>query len=483
MTMKNSLILAGVLAGGCGVVLGLAKGGSDEALMPELRVDRTPPERSGPAGGHAATVEKVAPSVVSIFTTREAGSRGAAGAGVPEMFRDFFGERRGGKARPQPRQRGLGSGVILSPDGYILTNHHVIKGADRIKVRLDNRDEHAAELVAGDPASDLAVIKVDADGLPAATLGDSELLKPGDFVLALGSPFGLSHTVTQGIVSAIGRDNLNIAGYENFIQTDASINPGNSGGALVDNSGRVVGINTAIFSRSGGNVGIGFAIPINMAIEIAEQLIDAGEVRRGYLGVRLGALDPALAEALGVEAEGALVNEVMPGTPAAEAGLEAGDVIVAVDGRRVEDLGDLRRMVGREQPGTELVFEVRRGDEELELSATIAAMPGELLAGDPGAAEAPERGALRGVELERLDEATRERLELSSDLDGVVVRDLEPASPAAEAGLRPGHVILEIDREPVGSPAAAYRAAAAEDERPVLLRVHDGKAARFLAIG
>jgi len=390
--MKRKYIVPGIMAAGV-IAVGFAiaehRGGGTEL---ELKVDKSPPERSGPMGGYSAVVEKVSPSVVSIFTTREAVRLRER---MPDMgrffdrhpFRDFFGERFGPDprwSRPRgprmPKQQGLGSGVILTEGGLILTNNHVVEHADEIKVQLASGVEHDAGIVATDPSSDLAVIRIEAGGLPAATIGDSGVLKPGDLVFAIGSPFGLNHTVTSGIVSAVGRDNLNITGYDDFIQTDASINPGNSGGALVDNKGRVVGINTAIMSRSGGNIGIGFAIPINTAVRIAEELIAHGEITRGYLGVSLAPLDAEVAEALEVDAQGVVVNEVRPDTPAEKAGFKAGDVIVSVGGENVEDIGDVRRLVSREKPGTKLEFAVRRGGKSLTLNATIGEMPDDLLA-------------------------------------------------------------------------------------------------------
>ena len=498
--MKNTLFFTLTLVGGCGAMFALSEPGSKTALSPKLDIDPTPPLRSGPLGGYAETVDKVSPSVVSIFTSREAVRTALPNREVPGMFenplfREFFGERgidpRQFEQRQSPQrmpdQKGLGSGVILSPDGFILTNNHVVERASDIQVRLNGGDEYEAEIVATDPASDLAVIKVEAKDLPAATIGDSDVLKPGDTVLAIGSPFGLNHTVTHGIVSATGRDNLNITGYEDFIQTDASINPGNSGGALVDNRGRVVGINTAILSRTGGNVGIGFAIPVNMAIDIAEDLISNGGVDRGYLGVTLGPLSKELSNALDVDSRGVLVNDVMPDTPAAKAGFQAGDVIVAVNDSPVEDVADVRRLVGKEKPGTEVTFDINRGRKAVTLEATIGKMPSELLAGGPAIGVEPEtieEGALAGVRLAALDDQVRQQLDLDEEVQGVVVLDVDPTSAAAEAGLESGMVITEINRSAVDSPKDAYAKAADRDEdKATLLRVTNGKLQRFIAIG
>jgi serine protease Do len=489
MKAKLATIALGAAIGG--VVFATADR-NDSKLDPRLSIDNSPPERSGALGGYATVVEKIAPSVVGVVTTSQPKGQGISlpgHGGIPDspVFREFFGGR---GLTPQvppsaPKQNGLGSGVILTADGYILTNNHVVAEADKIVVRLSDGEEHDAKVVATDPSSDIAVIKVDAKDLPAAMIGSSKNLMAGDTVLAIGSPFGLNHTVTSGIVSAIGRNNLDITGYENFIQTDASINPGNSGGALVDNKGRVVGINTAIFSRSGGNVGIGFAIPIDMAVEIAEQLISNGKISRGYLGIAMEPLTDELAEALGVEDRGVVVNEVVAGSPAERAGFEAGDVIISCKDERIDNPGSLRLTVASQAPGSKLTFKVLRDDKTIEIKVKLGEMPDDLLAA--GTTSAPSggegKGSLEGVKLGRLDEQVRERLDLDNDASGVVVLEVAPDSPAAEAGVSPGMVITEINRSPVNSPAAAYDKADDRRDQPTLLRVTDGKRHRFLAIG
>jgi serine protease Do len=489
MNTKLATLALGAAIGG--VVFATADR-RDAKLDPRLSIDRSPPERSGALGGYAIVVEKIAPSVVGVVTTSQAKGQGISlpgHGGIPDLpeFREFFGERGLTPQVPQsaPKQNGLGSGVILTADGYILTNNHVVAETDKIVVRLSDGEEHDAKVVATDPSSDIAVIKVDAKDLPAAMIGSSKNLMPGDTVLAIGSPFGLNHTVTSGIVSATGRNNLNITGYENFIQTDASINPGNSGGALVDNKGRVVGINTAIFSRSGGNVGIGFAIPIDMAVQIAEQLISHGKISRGYLGIAMEPLSDDLAEALGVEDRGVVVNEVMPGSPAERAGFEVGDVIVSCQDERIDDPGALRLTVAGQAPDSKLAFKVLRDDKTLELKVKLGEMPDDLLAADAPttSSDSAGKGSLKGVKLGRLDDQTRERLDLDDDASGVVVLDVAPDSSAAAAGLRPGLVITAINRSPVTSPAAAYDKAGERRDQPTLLRVTDGKRHRFLAIG
>ncbi|MCL4166903.1 UNVERIFIED_CONTAM: hypothetical protein GTU68_056095, partial [Idotea baltica] len=369
---------------------------------------------------------------------------------------------------------GQGSGVVLTDDGYVLTNNHVIDGADEVEVAFDDSGrKYAAEVVGRDPQTDLAVLKIESDDkFPAVTLGDSALLKPGDTVLAIGNPFGLSKTVTSGIVSAIGRTNLNITGggYENFIQTDASINPGNSGGALIDNRGHVVGINTAIFSRSGGNVGIGFAIPVNMAVDIADRLISDGSVDRAYLGVMLGPLTSELAAALGVEQTGVLVNDVMPGTPAAKAGIENGDVITHFNGNAVKEVSKLRFSVGASRPGDSSEFTVLRDGKEKVIKAEN---------------EAAESEFLDGVKIAPLTDQTRSAMGISESIsDGaVVVTNVDPGSEAAEAGLQVGDIVTEVARAQVGSVADAISAAKKSKRGALLLRVtgKDG-GSHYLAI-
>ena len=375
-----------ILAGSAVAVVALSP---DSPVISRLNIDHTPPIRSGELGGFAPVVEKVSPSIVSIISSRSTQMTSGSIQGSPfgDLFDDprlapFFQDR--GNRRnlqpspapaPRPRAYGQGSGVVLTEDGYVLTNNHVIDGADEVEVAFDDSGrKYPAEIVGRDPQTDLAVLKIESDDkFPAVTIGDSGLLKPGDTVLAIGNPFGLSKTVTSGIVSAIGRTNLNITdgGYENFIQTDASINPGNSGGALIDNRGNVVGINTAIFSRSGGNVGIGFAIPVNMAVDIADRLISDGSVERAYLGVMLGPLTTELAAALGVEQSGVLVNDVMPDTPAAKAGIENGDVITHFNGKAVNDVSKLRFSVGASRPGDSGEFTVIRDGKEKVINAEL----------------------------------------------------------------------------------------------------------------
>ncbi len=402
-------------------------------------------------------VEEAAPGVVNISTTRTVPGRsdpfqGFGGQELPEIFRHFFGDRfpapPGGQApgRPQERQS-LGSGFIISDDGYILTNAHVVDGADEILVRLNDRRELAAELVGSDERTDVALLKVDADALPTLKLGDSDVLRVGEWVAAIGSPFGFDHSVTAGIVSAIDRT-LPRDAYVPFIQTDVAINPGNSGGPLFNLDGEVVGINSQIFTRSGGFMGLSFAIPINVAMDVADQLRDDGQVRRGWLGVMIQPVSRDLAESFGMESpSGALIADLDPEGPAAEGGLQAGDVILEVDGSRVHDSSTLPRLIGRTAPGSEVALELMRDGERRQLTVTVGDWPDA----ERATASRPQesRQARLGISVGELERAEREQIGIEG---GVRVREVDPDGAAAAAGIRPGDILVSIDHRGVSSP-------------------------------
>ena len=402
-------------------------------------------------------VEEAAPGVVNISTSRTVPGRsdpfqGFGGQELPEIFRHFFGDRfpapPGGQApgRPQERQS-LGSGFIISDDGYILTNAHVVDGADEILVRLNDRRELAAELVGSDERTDVALLKVDADALPTLKLGDSDVLRVGEWVAAIGSPFGFDHSVTAGIVSAIDRT-LPRDAYVPFIQTDVAINPGNSGGPLFNLDGEVVGINSQIFTRSGGFMGLSFAIPINVAMDVADQLRDDGQVRRGWLGVMIQPVSRDLAESFGMESpSGALIADLDPEGPAAEGGLQAGDVILEVDGSRVHDSSTLPRLIGRTAPGSEVALELMRDGERRQLQVTVGDWPDA----EQATASRPEesRQARLGISVGELERAEREQIGIEG---GVRVREVDPDGAAAAAGIRPGDILVSIDHRGVSSP-------------------------------
>jgi serine protease Do len=455
------------------------------AKAPKLNIQEAPPNRDQRAPmSYAPVIRKASPSVVNIFSTMTVRERPALNPFLNDpLFRRFFGDDSG--PAPQPRERksqSLGSGVIISPDGYILTANHVVEGADSVKVALVSGDkEYDARVVGTDPPTDLAVLKIDAKReLPAIAIADSDKLEVGDVVLAIGNPFGVGQTVTMGIVSGIGRGGFGISGYEDFIQTDAAINPGNSGGALVDAEGRLVGINTAILSRSGGFMGVGFAVPMNMARFVMERLIESGKVTRGYLGVNIQSLTPDLAKLFRLpdESAGALVGGVMPDSPAAKAGLQNGDVIVALDNKKITDSRALQLMVARTPPGTRVTLRVLHAadggkPEEKPVTVVLGTLPQEAVAGTN--LEKPGTGsstldALDGIEVTDLDNATRRQFNVPRDVRGALVVNLDPGSVAAQAGLRAGDVILEIDRQPVRSAEEAVKLSEQAKGGRVLLR-------------
>ena len=442
------------------------------------------PPLSGALPDFATLAERVSPSVVNISTTQEVkGFSQPFGSDDPlrefwEPFERFFGPRAGPVPRGPFKQRSLGSGFVLTRDGYIVTNNHVVEDADEIIVKLANDKEAEAKLIGRDAKTDLALIRVEQfDDLKPAATGDSDTLRVGDWVLAIGNPFGLDNTVTAGIVSAKGR---HIGGpYDNFIQTDASINPGNSGGPLVNVRGEVVGINTAIFTRSGGNVGIGFAIPINLANEVLTELREKGKVTRGWLGVMIQRVTPEIAESLGVEeTKGALVADVIDDGPASSAGIKTGDVIVEYDGSPVKDSAELPLMVARTAVWKKVTVDVLRNGERKQFEVTV----GELPDGEPEVEPESETGEW-GLAVQTLTPEIADSLGVARDLKGVVVTAVEPGSPAGEAGLQRSDIILEVNRKPVAN-LGEYRKAlrGAEKGKSVLLLVRRGENTIFLAL-
>lgn len=418
----------------------------------------------------APLLAQVTPAVVNISVESQQ---------TPELnpllndpfFKHFF------NIQPMPQQRqqmSAGSGVIFDIEkGYVLTNHHVVENGDRIVVTLKDRRHFDAKLIGSDPGTDIALLEIEAGGLTALELGDSDRLQVGDYVLAIGNPFGLGQTVTSGIVSALGRSGLNVEGYEDFIQTDASINPGNSGGALVTLDGRLVGINTAIIAPSGGNVGIGFAVPANMAKVVIDQLIEFGEVQRGQLGVTIQDFTPDLAEALDMEAGvGAVISQVVPESAAEAAGLQPGDLIVSVDGRPVAGSADLRRQIGLKRLGREIEIGIIRDGQTLTLKAKLR-QGGQLgtRAGDKGL------GRLSGAELRDLQPDDP----LYNDIFGVVVAQVDTDSRAARSGLDAGDIILAVNRVPVAS-VDELRQQLATIDGALTLTIQRGSARIFLLI-
>ncbi len=410
---------------------------------------------------YAPVVERVMPAVVTIRVEKRA-SMVPTSQEIPEEFRRFFGDQlpqmRGQRV---PRvQRGLGSGVIVSQDGYILTNDHVVDGVTNVKVELPDNRSFTAKVVGTDPATDLAVVKIEAKNLPTLEIGDSDAVKVGDVVLAIGNPLDVGETVTSGIISAKGRQTPDGGeGYQDFLQTDAAINHGNSGGALVNAGGQLIGINSQILTPSDGNIGLGFAIPSNMAKHVMDQLIATGTVRRAKLGITVQRITPDLATSLGLSStKGALVSGVDDGSPAAKAGLRQGDVITGYNGKSVADNNQLRNAVASTKPGTRVNLDVLRNGRTESLQATVGELEAQRLRKSTPAAERGDSGKF-GMTVE-------------NDDDGVVITDLDPAGIAAESGLRPGDVIQKVDGRNVRSAADLKSALDRKDGKPTLLLVN-----------
>jgi serine protease Do len=422
------------------------------------------------SGTFSPIVKEAAPAVVSIRVSKVL--RGPQGH--PDLP-PFFGPPSRGPSgeAPQRRQQGAGSGVIISDEGYVVTNHHVIEGADDIELQLLDKRTFEAELIGTDAKTDIAVLRIDARGLPFLPLGNSENVQIGDIVLAIGNPFGIGQTVTMGIVGATGRGGLGIEDYEDFIQTDAAINPGNSGGALINARGELIGINTAILARgSGGNQGVGFAVPINLTHHVMTQLLEQGRVVRGFLGVGIQDMNPAMAEAFGSpDAQGVVVRSVGPGTPAAEAGLAQGDIILSVDGRRFDDVRELRLNIAQKAPGTTVRLAVLREGDERQIPVTLGESPDEnarIVTDKRGSS------ALNGLAVDELTPAVARQLNLAPGTTGVVVVNVESGSAAADAGLRRGDVIEEVARTAV-TDVTEFRAAVRKAGKgPLLLLVQRG---------
>ncbi len=392
-------------------------------------------------------VKAVSPAVVNISSTKIFRRQPTP---FDEFF-DFFYPFPNDRAR-RWKEQSLGSGVIVSSDGYIVTNNHVVEKADEIKVTLFDKRTFKAKLIGSDPKTDIAVIKIDGGKLSTIPWGDSDRLQVGEFVLAVGNPFGLSHTVTMGIISAVGRADVGIAEYEDFIQTDAAINPGNSGGPLVNINGELIGINTAIFSKTGGYQGIGFAVPSNMVRRVMDQLIKEGKVTRGWLGVVIQELTPEMAQKFGLRStEGVLVSDVTKGSPAHKAGIVRGDVIIEFNNKKVVDVAQLRNMVAQTKAGSVVSIKLLRGNKEITLNVTVMELPadvGETVPSSLDDINIPEN-ALSGITVADLTPLIARQLGVGSEEKGVVVVKIEHGSPADEAGIRKGDIIQEIDRQEI----------------------------------
>jgi len=468
----------------------------------------TPPPASTPAhtekaienleqSGHAfsSIAKKLAPAVVSLKVEKKVAHETQLG-NLPnddpsnplndDLLKRFFGDRMPDslRHRPAPAQKhavvGQGSGFVVSSDGYILTNHHVVGDATRVMVKFSDGREMPAKVVGSDSQSDVAVIKVDAKNLATVPLGDSTKTEVGEWVLASGAPYGLTQTLTAGIVSATGRNSVGIASYENFIQTDAAINPGNSGGPLVNLRGEVIGINTAIFSRNGGSVGLGFAIPVEIAKQVYDQIMDHGTVVRGYLGVRIQALTQDLAERFGLkDSHGVLVGEVQKDTPGEKAGLKQADVIVELDGKKIDEAASFRNAIAMKSPGSKVNLTVVREGHRIDIAATLGKLPE---AGTVTAAETPKTTSSWGFSVQPLTSELATKFGYAAD-SGVVINEVTPDSPASEAGLEPGTLIQQVNRRKVHS-AEEFTDAMHQDKdaRSVMLLVTNGQGSRFVVL-
>ncbi len=442
-----------------------------------------PPAAPPHSMGFAAVVKNVLPAVVNISSSRLVKPR--ANQLSPffndPFFRQFFG---GQMPQPRPqREEALGSGVMVSPDGYILTNNHVVAKATEIKVFLPNKQEYPAKVVGTDPKTDIAVLKIQARNLPTVTFGDSSKLQVGDYAIAIGDPFGIGETVTMGIISAQARSSLGIENYEDFIQTDAAINPGNSGGALINARGELIGINTAILSGgSGGNQGIGFAIPINLARYVMDQIMKYGKVTRGWMGVGIQDVSAPVAKAYGVPAnQGAIVSDVQSGSPAAKAGLQRGDVITELNGQGVTGSNDLKLKIGELRPGTAVHLKIMRNGKLQDVTMTLGEEPksGQERAGGGG----PQQpGLMQGVEVQDLNPDILQQLGLPSDTRGVVVTQVAQGSPAEDAGLQRGDVIEQVNRHPVASVSQYEREIRTSSSQAIVLLINRGGTTAFVVV-
>ncbi len=493
-TITKRVLVVAILCGG--VAFAAVAANQRKVVIPEQAVKSL--RQSGQA--FAAIAKTVSPAVVSIRVEKMAATGPANGLQFgdrsspfnDDLLKRFFGDdfqkrqfrQQSGPNDNQPSQRrvveGQGSGFIVASDGYILTNNHVAGDADKITVRLYDEREFDAKLIGSDSHTDVAVIKIDATSLPTLQLGDSDALQVGEWVLASGAPFGLTHTLTAGIVSAKGRSSVGIADYENFIQTDAAINPGNSGGPLVNLNGEVIGINTAIYSKSGGYMGVGFAIPVNLVKQVYQQIREHGSVTRAYLGVMIQKLTPALAKQFKVkDMHGVLVGDVKLGAPGEKAGLKSGDVIVNMDGKPVTDIGRFRNAIALKSPETQVDLTVIRNGKTMHMTVKLAQLPGQN-----ELASSASSGTLKhwGFSVQSLTPEMAKQLNLSVE-SGVVISGVDSNSTAARAGLKAGMLIEQINRKPVTS-LEDFKAALeqSKDSKSVLLLVNDGGNSRFIVV-
>jgi len=443
------ILLFGILVGGLAFYTLGKITGNQSAYLPYPISPNVPRQIIQTSRAFSEIVSAVSPAVVNISTTKVL--RRDSDSLLEDPFFDFFRPFHDLRIPKKWKEQSLGSGVVVSPDGFIITNNHVVEKSDEIKVTLLDKKTFRGKIVGADPKTDIAIVKIDASNLPTIPWGDSEQLQVGEFVLAIGNPYGLSHTVTMGIISAVGRANVGVADYEDFIQTDAAINPGNSGGPLVNIKGELIGINTAIFSRTGGYQGIGFAVPSNMVRPIMSQLIQKGKIIRGWLGVTIQELTPELSQKFGLEKSiGALVSDVAKGSPAERSGVMRGDIILEFNGKEVKDVGNLRNMVAQSKVGSDVSIKILRSGKEYTVRLVIAELPREVAEVVPSnLPDDLESGALTGLNVMGLTKEIAKQLGFTKDEKGVVVVRVEPSTPADEAGIKKGDVIKEVDKKQV----------------------------------
>jgi serine protease Do len=487
--LRLSALLLGstALSLGTGFAISPASNGNETENAPlHVQVDNSPLVRNAQDGtSFAPIVKKVAPSVVKVFVTMKASENPKSNPDM-DFFRRFFGGEGLNQMNPDqehaPTEHGLGSGVIVSPDGYILTNNHVVNNASEIQVALNDGRQFTAKIIGTDPQTDVALVKVDADNLPALTLADSDKVEVGDVVLAVGNPFGIGQTVTKGIVSAKDRTTLG-GGNEDFIQTDAAINPGNSGGALVDIDGRLVGLNSAILTRSGGSQGIGFAVPSNLCRWVMDSLVKNGQVERGLLGVMIQNVTPDLAKAFKLDrTTGALVGDVTPGSPADKAGLKSGDVITQLNGQPIEDASQLKLRVTETASGSQVHLVVNRIGESKTFDVTLGSVPENKAAKASESNGDARREALAGVAVTDLDQNTRAELKIPKNVQGALITQVAPDSAAYEAGLRAGDVITELNRQPVNNAQDAVAHTEKQTSNETLVKVWTKEGSHYLTV-
>jgi serine protease Do len=476
---KPAMLVLGFALGAAG--LGLART-SERApsVNPPATLKLANPSEGPSKNSFAPLVKQVLPSVVNISSSKVVKNH-MSSEDLPMMdpfFRQFFGQDGGQFNVPrESREKALGSGVVVSPEGYILTNNHVVAGATDVEVTLADKRVLKAKVVGTDPKTDVAVLKINANNLEPITIGDSSKVQVGDVALAIGDPFGVGETVTNGIISATGRGGLGIEDYEDFIQTDAPINPGNSGGALINDRGELVGINTAIISHgSGGSQGIGFAVPVNLARQVMDEILKTGHVTRAYLGIYPQDVTPAMARAFGEkEMAGIVIGDVSPDSPAKAAGLQRGDILLDVNGKPVNDSNQLRMSISMMQPGTEVVVKYLRDGSEHTANVKLGEMPNESASNDSNEPNNGGNKALEGVEVANLTPSLARELNVPGSTRGVVVTDIDPASKMADSGLQKGDIIQEVNHQPVNNVSEFENAIHKSASTPLLLVSRDGR--------